>query len=105
MVVADMELAETVLHNAGGLEQDLVELLVLSAGQCLDGIAGDLVIRRAQARLDMLARAVEPFGGHDDVADIAAGLRLVRVGRGHAPRLRQSRIGYCGRSDTAQKGV
>ena len=28
MVVADVELAETVLHDAGRLEQDLVELLI-----------------------------------------------------------------------------
>lgn len=45
VIVTHMELARPVLNHAGRLQDDLVELLVIAAGQGLDRGTGDRVAR------------------------------------------------------------
>ena len=66
MIIAHVELAETILHHAGQLQHDLVELLVVSAGQGLDCGIGNAVGIGAQAFLYGRARFIEPPRGHYD---------------------------------------
>jgi hypothetical protein len=87
MVVAHVELAEAVLHHAGQAQHDLVELLVVAAGQRLDDRVGDAVAGRAERRLDRGPRLVEPLGGDDDLVGVGRGRRSGRARR-HRRRCR-----------------
>ncbi|MCY1170076.1 hypothetical protein D9M73_101350 [compost metagenome] len=88
MVVAHVKLAAAILHHARQLQQDLVELLIVPAGQSADRFAGDGVGRRTEAGLDRRARGIQP-PRHDDIRS-AVGL----VGRGTRRIRRRRRSGY-----------
>jgi hypothetical protein len=66
VLAADVELPETVLRDAGRLQDHLVEQVVLAAGRVLDILLRERIGRSARLRLDGVARRVEPLGGDDD---------------------------------------
>ena len=67
MLVADVELAELVLTDAGHLQDDVVDRLIVAAGQVLNRLIGQRIGRCAKRRLDAFARGVEARGGNDDL--------------------------------------
>ena len=82
VIVAHVELTETVLGDSGELQDDLIELLVVALRQSLDGGVGHRIDGGAQRRFDGLPGRVEPLSRHHDrrhCSRIAGGVR--RIGR------------------------
>src|ERR1700761_3651761 len=76
MLTAQMDLPETVLRDAGGLQQHLVERGLFALRDVLQGLGRERVAGGTQAWLDLLAGFVEPL--RDDV-DVD-GQRVVVLG-------------------------
>jgi periplasmic protein TonB len=79
MIAAKMNLAETILRDAGCLKHDLIERGVLTLRDRLQGVRREVVNTRAEAGQNLLAGDIEPVG--DDVdPDREIGIRrLVRL--------------------------
>src|SRR5581483_244497 len=66
VLAADVHLAEGILGHTRCLQNDLVELDVVTARSCLDGLGVDRVCRSSRLGLDAGACNVETLGAYDD---------------------------------------
>ncbi len=91
VLAADMDLAEAVLGDAGGLQQHFVEGQIVAARQSLDGVLTDHIGRSAGLGLDLVACLIETLGRDGNVLDVAAATRRRRriVGASRARRQSQ----------------
>ena len=80
MVAADVELSEGVLNHVGRLQQNLIELHVLSAGLGVDLGAVDGVGRGARLGLDAGALFIQLLRGDDDGIEGGEGCAIRRRG-------------------------
>ena len=67
VLAAQVDLAEAVLRHAGRLQQHLVKRRVFALRNVLQSLRREDVARRAEARLDLLARHIQPLRNHVDV--------------------------------------
>ena len=75
VIAADMELAERILGDARGLEQQPVERLVVALRLGLDGLSAEIIDAGAEARLDVLGGNIELLGDDVDIERDASALR------------------------------
>ena len=93
VVAADMDLAERILGNAGRLQQQLVQRLIVALRLGLDRLPAEIVDGGAEAGLDLLARDVELLGDHLEVERQASFGRRRRLLRGCRARRATMRRG------------
>ena len=67
VVAADMDLAERILRDTRGLQQQLVQRLIVALRLGLDRGPAEIINGGAEAGLDLLACDVELLGDHLDV--------------------------------------
>ena len=91
VIAADMELAEQILGDARGLEQQPVKRLIVALRLRFDRLPAEIVNAGAEARLDVLGGNIELLGDDIDVKrDTAAFRRRRCLPRGSSGR--QSRF-------------
>jgi hypothetical protein len=84
MFAAQVDLAETVLRHAGGLQQHLVQRGITALRDGLQSLGGEIIGAGAEARLDLLPRLVQLLGHDINVDSGWCRCRLI---------LRQGRLG------------
>jgi len=64
MLTSDMQLAKRILRDAGRLQQEPVERLVVALRLGFDRLPAEIVDGGAEARLDLASSDVELLGDH-----------------------------------------